>query len=257
MISWGSCRLRMCGCYLSPPLCKRRLTPPTPLSPLTGSGTCPASSGTIGLHGQLHRSSEVLVRAATARPGSRRTRRSTTRSARASWRCTNWAQRECWRPGSRRPPAASRWSCCSTSSRATCSAARARAFAADPLARDAARTILDNGWDKAMTPDERMFAYLPFEHSRIAGGSGALSRADEGNRRVPGNRRPAEMGAKRTASSSAASAGFPTATRPSGAPARPRRPNSSSSPAQASESVIAPLLAVETSRMYFASSPLV
>jgi uncharacterized protein (DUF924 family) len=41
----------------------------------------------------------------------------------------------------------------------------ARSFAGDPLARDAARTILDNGWDKAMTPDERMFAYLPFEHS--------------------------------------------------------------------------------------------
>jgi uncharacterized protein (DUF924 family) len=41
----------------------------------------------------------------------------------------------------------------------------ARAFAADPLARDAARTILDRGWDQAMTPDERMFAYLPFEHS--------------------------------------------------------------------------------------------
>ena len=41
----------------------------------------------------------------------------------------------------------------------------AKAFAADPLARDAARVILDNGWDKAMTPDERMFAYLPFEHS--------------------------------------------------------------------------------------------
>lgn len=41
----------------------------------------------------------------------------------------------------------------------------ARAFAADPLARDAARTILARGWDQAMTPDERMFAYLPFEHS--------------------------------------------------------------------------------------------
>jgi uncharacterized protein (DUF924 family) len=41
----------------------------------------------------------------------------------------------------------------------------AKAFAADPLARDAARAILDNRWDKAMTPDERMFAYLPFEHS--------------------------------------------------------------------------------------------
>jgi len=41
----------------------------------------------------------------------------------------------------------------------------AKAFAADSLARDAARTILENGWDKAMTPDERMFAYLPLEHS--------------------------------------------------------------------------------------------
>jgi uncharacterized protein (DUF924 family) len=41
----------------------------------------------------------------------------------------------------------------------------AKAFAADPLAREAARVILENGWDKAMTPDERMFAYLPLEHS--------------------------------------------------------------------------------------------
>ena len=41
----------------------------------------------------------------------------------------------------------------------------AKAFAADPLARAAARVILDNGWDKVMTPDERMFVYLPFEHS--------------------------------------------------------------------------------------------
>lgn len=41
----------------------------------------------------------------------------------------------------------------------------ARAFTADPLARAAAYVILDNGWDKAMTPDERMFAYLPLEHS--------------------------------------------------------------------------------------------
>ncbi len=41
----------------------------------------------------------------------------------------------------------------------------ARVFAADPLALDAARTIMDRGWDKALSPDERMFAYLPFEHS--------------------------------------------------------------------------------------------
>jgi uncharacterized protein (DUF924 family) len=43
----------------------------------------------------------------------------------------------------------------------------AKAFATDPLARDVARAILDNGWDKAMTPDQRMFAYLPFEHGEI------------------------------------------------------------------------------------------
>jgi len=43
----------------------------------------------------------------------------------------------------------------------------AKAFAGDQLARDAARIILDHGWDKTMTPDERMFAYLPFEHSEL------------------------------------------------------------------------------------------
>ena len=41
----------------------------------------------------------------------------------------------------------------------------ARAFASDPLALDAARAIVDQGWDKTLSPDERMFAYLPFEHS--------------------------------------------------------------------------------------------
>jgi uncharacterized protein (DUF924 family) len=41
----------------------------------------------------------------------------------------------------------------------------ARAFSADSLARDAARIILDNGWDKVMSPDERLFTYLPLEHS--------------------------------------------------------------------------------------------
>jgi uncharacterized protein (DUF924 family) len=41
----------------------------------------------------------------------------------------------------------------------------ARAFVTDDRARACARTILENGWDKAMSPDERMFAYLPFEHS--------------------------------------------------------------------------------------------
>lgn len=41
----------------------------------------------------------------------------------------------------------------------------ARAFATDAQARAAACVILARGWDKAMTPAERLFAYLPFEHS--------------------------------------------------------------------------------------------
>jgi uncharacterized protein (DUF924 family) len=41
----------------------------------------------------------------------------------------------------------------------------ARAFATDELARAAARVILERGWDKEMTQAERLFAYLPFEHS--------------------------------------------------------------------------------------------
>jgi len=41
----------------------------------------------------------------------------------------------------------------------------AKAFATDPLARAAASAILDQAWDTALSPDERMFAYLPFEHS--------------------------------------------------------------------------------------------
>ena len=41
----------------------------------------------------------------------------------------------------------------------------ARAFAGDALALAAARNIVERGWDKGMTEDERSFAYLPFEHS--------------------------------------------------------------------------------------------
>jgi uncharacterized protein (DUF924 family) len=40
-----------------------------------------------------------------------------------------------------------------------------RAFATDPDARAIARRILERGWDKGMTQAERLFAYLPFEHS--------------------------------------------------------------------------------------------
>lgn len=41
----------------------------------------------------------------------------------------------------------------------------ARAFATDAQARAAARVILERGWNKTMTRDEQLFAYLPFEHS--------------------------------------------------------------------------------------------
>ena len=41
----------------------------------------------------------------------------------------------------------------------------ARAFATDALALAAASTIVEHGWDRAFSPDERTFAYLPFEHS--------------------------------------------------------------------------------------------
>lgn len=41
----------------------------------------------------------------------------------------------------------------------------ARAFATDALAREAAGAIVSRGWDREMAKSERLFAYLPFEHS--------------------------------------------------------------------------------------------
>ncbi len=41
----------------------------------------------------------------------------------------------------------------------------AQAFAADALAREAARRIVSQEWDRGMRAPERLFAYLPFEHS--------------------------------------------------------------------------------------------
>jgi uncharacterized protein (DUF924 family) len=41
----------------------------------------------------------------------------------------------------------------------------AQAFSTDPLALEAARHLVERGWDKTLLPVERMFAYLPFEHS--------------------------------------------------------------------------------------------
>jgi uncharacterized protein (DUF924 family) len=41
----------------------------------------------------------------------------------------------------------------------------AEAFAADPMARAIARAMVARGFDQALTPVQRMFVYLPFEHS--------------------------------------------------------------------------------------------
>lgn len=40
-----------------------------------------------------------------------------------------------------------------------------RAFAADPVAQRLSRTAIDRGFDADLTKQERMFLYLPFEHS--------------------------------------------------------------------------------------------
>jgi len=40
-----------------------------------------------------------------------------------------------------------------------------RAFATDPIARDAARRAFAQGWDQETPTPERQFFYMPFEHS--------------------------------------------------------------------------------------------
>ena len=57
----------------------------------------------------------------------------------------------------------------------------ARAFSGDERARACARTIVEKGWDKAMTEDERTFAYLPFEHSEAFEDQELSMRLFEGN----------------------------------------------------------------------------
>jgi uncharacterized protein (DUF924 family) len=41
----------------------------------------------------------------------------------------------------------------------------ARAFSSDTLALEAAKHLVGKGWDRELLAAERMFAYLPFEHS--------------------------------------------------------------------------------------------
>jgi len=45
----------------------------------------------------------------------------------------------------------------------------AQAFSTDTLARETAKHLVDKGWDRDMLPVERMFAYLPFQHSESLG----------------------------------------------------------------------------------------
>ena len=42
-----------------------------------------------------------------------------------------------------------------------------RAFATDPIALATAMHVVDMGWDGGLLPVERMFVYLPFEHSEV------------------------------------------------------------------------------------------
>jgi uncharacterized protein (DUF924 family) len=44
----------------------------------------------------------------------------------------------------------------------------ARAFASDPIARRLSRSAIERGFDIRMTRQQRMFLYLPFEHSEDA-----------------------------------------------------------------------------------------
>ncbi|OGT55341.1 MAG: hypothetical protein A3E01_06385 [Gammaproteobacteria bacterium RIFCSPHIGHO2_12_FULL_63_22] len=44
-----------------------------------------------------------------------------------------------------------------------------RAYASDPIARRLASQAIDAGYDQALPPRQRLFLYLPFEHSEHAG----------------------------------------------------------------------------------------
>src|SRR3984893_10656169 len=49
-----------------------------------------------------------------------------------------------------------------------------RAYSADSIARRLARTAIEQGFDIAMARQERLFLYLPFEHSEDRAGQGGL-----------------------------------------------------------------------------------
>jgi uncharacterized protein (DUF924 family) len=45
----------------------------------------------------------------------------------------------------------------------------ARAFAADPLALESAKLAIARGYDRELLPVEKLFVYLPLEHSEVLG----------------------------------------------------------------------------------------
>ncbi len=60
------------------------------------------------------------------------------------------------------------------------------AFAADPLARASARRAIASGFDRDMRPEERMFLYLPCEHSEDLADQQESLRLFEQLRNFPG-----------------------------------------------------------------------
>jgi uncharacterized protein (DUF924 family) len=67
----------------------------------------------------------------------------------------------------------------------------AEAFASDPHARTIARdAVLARGLDKALTPTERMFLYLPFEHSEAMADQDVSVALFEGLRDAPAHAKP-------------------------------------------------------------------
>jgi uncharacterized protein (DUF924 family) len=61
----------------------------------------------------------------------------------------------------------------------------ARAFAADALALDAARRALEHGYDRDALAVERLFYYLPFEHSESLGDQARCCELMEPLKRFP------------------------------------------------------------------------
>ena len=124
------------------------------------------------------------------------------------------------RPGNPAPRAASPVHPAWTRRRATCFAARPRAFATDDKALAVAEQALAEGFDRQLPVEQQAVPLSAVDAQRAPGRSGARAGAVREPRAAP--QPPLRRGARRA--SSAASAVFRTATRPSVAPTpRPRR----------------------------------